>query len=257
MTNREQTNTIGILGATGIIGFELTAHFLQKNENVVAIVRNQNKLHDLLKSRNISSLNNLTTITTSDLFLKNMLDDSSIKNQLLQCNYIFNCASPPLSWMPFSKANRNWRAPVSTLTKSIIALTKKTTKTPHIVAFCGTDYFKQVDGTKGPLFGLMSSVLRSFIGGLKDNRIEALFLLNSNYDNWTVLRCGSIRPNTDLEGDTTKIGVDFHKDKSDYRKGKGKALVIEDLAAFLVENIRNKKFKSFTKKMPFIYNTKF
>ena len=55
MTDQNTTKTTCILGATGIIGFELVAHLLQSGEHVLAVVRNEAKLHQMLEARAITT----------------------------------------------------------------------------------------------------------------------------------------------------------------------------------------------------------
>ena len=103
----------------------------------------------------------------------------------------------------------------------------------------------------------MSKVLNRTIAALRDNHDEAVFLLSSGYDRWSVLRCGSIRPSSGEPGDASRIGADLHRDGSDYRRGKGKSLVVEDLAAYLARAVQNGDFSAFEGQMPFLFNTRF
>lgn len=249
-------NTTCILGATGTIGSELTADLLKNGISVIAIVRNEKKLHQILKERGLNSSEKNLTVIEMDLF-SGIMQNSTLVEAIKKSDYVFNCASPKMSWLPFSKINRTWGEPVSKLTNEIVNVGKETNNNPQVIAFCGPEYFKKYDGTNGFLGGMPSIVMKSFIGALRDNYIEASFLLNSDYKKWTVLRCGSIRNWTGIEGDSSKVDIDFHKDKSDYRKGKGKSLVVEDLSVFLVEKVKSNEINLLEKKMPFVYNIEF
>ncbi len=249
--------TICILGATGSIGIELTASLLRNSENVLAVVRNEEKLQQMLELRELASTENRLTTIEADLFSEHVIQNSTLEDAIKKSDYVFNCASPKISWMPFSKINRKWGEPVSSLTKNIVQLGKETQSFPHLLAFCGTEYFKKYDGTNGSLGGFLSLILKSLIGALRDNYIEVNFLLNSDYQKWTVLRCGSVQGWTGVKGDASKIAIDHHKNKSDYSKGKGKSLVVEDLSAFLADLISSGEISSVNKKMPFVFNTKF
>lgn len=207
--------------------------------------------------RGITLTQSPLTIIEADVFSESIRQNSTIADVIKKSDYVFNCASPKISWLPFSTTNRKWGEPVSNLTKDIISLGKETQNSSHLLAFCGTEYFKEYDGTKGFMGGFLSLVLKSLIGALRDNDIEARFLLNSNYKKWTVFRCGSIRDWANEKGNSSKIGFDFHKDKSDYRKGKGKALIVEDLSAFLIDKIKSNEMNLFETKMPFVYNIEF
>lgn len=249
--------TICILGATGSIGIELTASLLRNSENVLAVVRDEKKLQKMLELRGLASTESRLTTIESDLFSENVIQNSKLEDAIKKSDYVFNCASPKISWMPFSKINRKWGEPVASLTKNIVNLGKGSESFPHVLVFCGPEYFKEYDGTNGFLGGFLSLILKSLIGALRDNYIEISFLLNSDYKKWTVFRCGSIQGWTGVKGDASKVGIDHHKNKSDHSKGKGKSLVVEDLSAFLADLISSGKISSLNKKMPFVFNTKF
>ncbi len=247
-------NKVCILGATGNIGIEVTVALLKNNEKVIAVVRNRKKLIQLLKLRNVIYKKENLTIIQSELFSKVLEND--VINAIKQCDYVFNLASPKISWVPFSKINRKWGEPVCNLTRDIIKYSEQTEVKPHIIAMCGTEYFEKLDGKKA---GLMSKILRMFIGALRDNFMEVEFLLNADYLKWTVFRCGSVREyaGTGVAGKASNIGMDLHKDYSNYKTGKGKALIAEDLGDYIADLINKNKMESLYKTMPFLFNTKF
>ncbi len=124
-------------------------------------------------------------------------------------------------------------------------------------AICGTEYFAGYDNNIGFFQKAMPKILNKMIAALGDNHDETIFLLGSDYEQWSVLRCGSIRPTSGEPGKADRIGIDLHKDGSDYRKGKGKALIVEDLAAYLAQTIHRGDFSVFERQMPFLFNTQF
>ena len=172
-------------------------------------------------------------------------------------DYIFNAASKPISWRPWSRANREWNGAVSSLTKDIIGAALQNDCKPHVVALCGPEYFAGYDDKISLLQRVMPRVVNGIVAALRDNHDEAVFLLRSGYGRWSVLRCGSIRPSSRQAGDASRIGADLHRDGSDYRRGKGKSLVVEDLAAYLARSIQRGEFSAFEGQVPFLFNTQF
>ena len=245
-----------ILGATGCIGFELTVHLLQTRCDVLAAVRDGSKLRRMLAAHGMGrpDLERLSVVEP-DLFAEGVARHGA---EMMACDYIFNAASKPISWVPWSRANREWGGVVSTLTREILRMASRSAAKPHIVAFCGPEHFAGYDDdAPSPLRTAMSKVLNSMIAALRDNHDEAVLLLTSGYERWSVLRCGSIRPTSGTPGDASRIGADLHRDGSDYRHGKGKSLVVEDLAAYLARAIRSGEFSAFEGQMPFLFNTRF
>ena len=253
---KEQTTKVCILGATGSVGFELSVHMLKAGCEIIAVVRNTDKLRRMLTVRGMGDLEELRVIEL-DLFAENMISDLTVTNEIIACDYIFNGASKPVSWMPWSRINRGWGAVVSSLTKKLVAIAQQRGLNPHIVAFCGPEYFAQYDDNISLAHKIMTTLTNKMNAALRDNHDEALLLLASEYQRWSVLRCGSIRPSSGQSGDASKIGADFHKDGSDYRRGKGKSLVVEDLAAYLANAIQSGEFSEFEGEMPFLFNTRF
>ena len=103
----------------------------------------------------------------------------------------------------------------------------------------------------------MPKLINKMSAALRDNHDEAMLLLASGYGRWSVFRCGSIRPRSGQPGDASRIGMDLHNDGSNYRLGKGKSLVVEDLAAYLADAIQSGAFSGFEEEMPFLFNTRF
>ena len=202
MKTINNNSSICVLGATGTIGIELTAHLLKNEISVLAVVRTKSKLEKMLKERGIASDVPHLKIKEANFFTEGA-DNTELWSEILASSKIFNCATPKISYRPFSRVNRNWGTPVLYLTKRIINLAKEQGKTPHHISFIGPEKFKQVDGTSGPLGGGLSKVVRAMIKGLDDKYKEATYLLESDYKNWTILRCGEIRPGTGKEGDTS------------------------------------------------------
>ena len=50
--------------------------------------------------------------------------------------------------------------------------------------------------------------------------------------------------------------MDLHNDGSNYRLGKRKSLVVEDLAAYLADAIQSGAFSGFEREMPYLFNTR-
>ena len=208
-----------VLGATGCIGFELTVHLLQAECDVLAAVRDGSKLQRMLAAHGMGLDLGGLSVVEQDLFTEGF---PRLGAEVMACDYIFNAASKPISWVPWSRANREWGGVVSTLTRAIVRRAWRSASKPHIVAFCGPEHFPGYDDeAPSPLWTAMSKVLNRTIAALRDNHDEAVFLLSSGYDRWSVLRCGSIRPSSGEPGDASRIGVDLHRDGSDYRRGKG------------------------------------
>ncbi|WP_196892169.1 Rossmann-fold NAD(P)-binding domain-containing protein [Aureivirga marina] len=245
-----------VLGATGCIGIEITSHLLLHKIPVLAIVRSKLKLKNLLNERNISFKENLLKIREVDFF-NNEIKNNELWIEIISCKNIFNCASPKIAYNPFSKINRNWKTPVSDLTKKIIENTISQNKTPHLFFFIGPEKFKQVDGSSGLFWGGISKITRTLIKALHDKYVEANFIINSAYKNWTIFRCGNVRFGSGNMGLASKVEMDLYKDKSNYQKGKGKSLIAEDLGSFVVNLIVTEQNKSLKGKLPFIFNVKF
>ena len=246
-----------VLGATGCIGFELTAHLLTSGVHVVAVVRNETKFQEMISARLPNSESMRLDVIQIDLFSAGALSDSDSVEMIMNCDYIFNVASKPLSLAPWSRTNREWGGVVSQLTKQVICLAAENNTSPHVVAFCGPEYFPAYDGKISLFQKALTKVFNNLIAGLGDNHEEATFLLRSGYPRWSVLRCGSIRPQSGKTGDASRIGMSLHKDGSDYRQGKGKSLIVEDLAAYLANAVETAGFVDFEQQMPFLFNTRF
>lgn len=240
--NNATTNKACVLGATGCIGFELTVHLLQADCEVLAVVRDSGKLRRMLNERGVDHEG--LSIIERDLFA------DRVTEEMLACDYIFNAASKPVSFVPWSRVNRQWGGVVSALTRELV----ESGAEAHIVAFCGPEYFAAYDGEIGWFRRAATSVTNRLSAALRDNHDEALWLLGSSYGRWSVLRCGSIREASGQTGDAGRIGVDLHRDGSDYRAGKGKALVVEDLAAWVAESVESGDFVEFASEMPFLFN---
>ena len=245
-----------ILGATGCIGLELTIHMLQAGCKVLAVVRDTDKLRKMLDAQGIDDLKKLSVIEL-DLFAENAVADPSVAQGVMACDYIFNVASKPISWVPWSRTNLEWGGAVSLLTKEIVEIVSHYGKKPHIVAFCGTEYFAGYDSNINFIQKAMPKLINKMNAALRDNHDEAMFLLASGYGRWSVFRCGSIRPSSGQSGDASRIRMSLHKDGSDYRLGKGKSLVVEDIAAYLIDAIQSDIFSEFEGEMPFLFNTRF
>ena len=246
-----------ILGATGCIGFELTVHLLQTGCEVLAVVRDTSKFRQMLTAHGTDPDLEGLSVVELDLFAEGAFADTVSAQEMMACDYLFNTASKPISWTPWSRANREWGSIVSSLTRDIVRMASQSASKPHIVAFCGPEYFAEYDDNVILFQKAMPMVLNKMIAALRDNHDEAVLLLASGYGRWSVLRCGSIRPKSGEPGDASRIGMDLHKDGSDYRLGKGKSLVIEDLAAYLAHSIQNGEFSAFEGQMPFLFNTRF
>lgn len=247
---------VAILGATGCIGFELTVHAIHAGCRVLAVVRDPDKLQRMLSARGIGEREELSVLDL-DLFAPTAIADPSVAHEMLACDYIVNAASKPVSWAPWSRANREWGGVVSSLTRAIVEIASRDGRMPHIVAFCGTEYFAGYDDPISAVQTVMPKLVNRMSAALRDNHDEAIFLLTSGYGRWSVLRCGSIRPTSGQPGDASRIGADLHHDRSDYRRGKGKSLVVEDLAAYLANAIQRGSFSGFEREMPFLFNTRF
>ena len=246
-----------ILGATGCIGFELTVHLLKVGCRVLAVVRDADKLQRMLSAQGICPDREELSVVEMDLFAEKAVAHPSVAQEMMACDYIFNTASKPVSWMPWSRANREWGGVVSSLTRELVEIASQDRRKPHVVAFCGTEYFVGYDANVSFFQRVLPKALNKMIAALRDNHDEAMLLLTSGYGRWSVLRCGSIRPSSGQPGDASRIGMDLHKDGSDYRRGKGKSLVVEDLAAYLADTIQNGAFSGFEGEMPFLFNTRF
>ncbi len=246
-----------ILGATGSIGFELTVHLLQTGSGVLAVVRDAEKLQRMLRERGFAPDPDALSVVEQDLFAGPGVTATPLSQELLDCEYIFNMASKPVSLAPWSRVNREWGSAVSSLTRKIVETASVAGVRPHVVAFCGTEQFAGYDSNISLLQKILPKVLNRMSAALRDNHDEAMFLLTSGYGRWSVLRCGSIRSHTGQPGDASRIGMDLHEDGSDYRSGRGKSLVVEDLAAYLARAIQNGTLSGFETEMPFLFNTRF
>lgn len=246
-----------ILGATGCVGIELTAHLLKIGNEVLAVVRDKTKLQKLLKDRHISIDEKRLTVMDEDLFEGGSDLSSSLSEALLGCSVIFNTASPKMSWVPWSRLNRNWGSPVSDLTKRIVAMQSELSLKPHLFVLCGSEYFNGFNKTPGVMTVLMSRIMRSLYPFLRDNYEEVEYLINSSVNEWTVLRCGSIRPGEGSLGEAGRVEHDLYEDHSDYRRGKGVSLLATDLAAYLAQLVNNDNLKELSGQMPFLYNIEF
>lgn len=210
----------------------------------------------MLTNRGIAYPNAELSVHSLDLFGGDELN-GDLQQTIGNCNYIFNVASKPLSWNPFSRINREWGSAVSLLTRKLVEIASSSTVRPHIFAFCGPEYFDNYDENIGRFNKMLTKFLNSLISGLRDNHDEAMLLLASDYDKWSVMRCGSIRPGSGGFGDASKIDTDPHRDRSDYRRGRGCALVAEDLAAYIADRMHKGLISEFEGKMPFLFNTQF
>ncbi|WP_095499026.1 NAD(P)H-binding protein [Paraferrimonas haliotis] len=257
-----QTISVCVLGATGTIGIALTSHLIAKGVKVNAVVKDANKLNRLLLQRNIDNTNECLTVYTMDLFAGNGELANGLAKPLDGCCAVFNCASPKLSWKPWSKINRTWQHPITSLTKTLVALGSEQVLKPHIVSFCGPDYF---DGYNTNLYFYQrwfSKTSRVLFPALQDNYDEALFLSNACYPNWTVFRCGGIKPDDAKQGTislgkASNVAIDFVQDKSNYRAGKGYSLYAHDLGAYIAELMATKSMASVSQKMPYAFNLMF
>lgn len=236
------TTNACVLGATGTIGFELTVALIASGCSVVAVVRNTEKLRGMLSEREVDHKG--LAILERDLFAQ------GVTQEMIDCDYIFNAASKPVSFAPWSSVNRQWDSAVSSLTRQIV----ESGTGAHVVAFCGPEYFSAHDGEVGLFQRAATSVANRLSAALRDNHDEALWLLGSGYERWSVLRCGSIREASGKAGMATSIGTSLHDDGSDYRAGKGKALVVEDFATWLAELVRSGGLVEFEREMPFVFN---
>ena len=171
------------------------------------------------------------TVLVADLFNEPAMANPQLAEVLGECAWVFNCASPALSWNPFSRANRSWGTPVSSLTRHLLGVASD--DGPHIVAVCGPEHFEHHDGSVSIFRKALSWTASALFPALRDNRTEVQLLLQSNHERWTVLRCGSIRPGRGESGDANRIDFDLHRDGSNYRAGKGAALMAADLGAFV------------------------
>ena len=133
-----------ILGATGCIGFEVTVHVLQAGCGVLAVVRDTDKFRRMLSAQGIDDLEGLSVVEL-DLFAEKAVADPAVAQEMMACDYIFNTASKPVSWVPWSRANREWGGVVSSLTRELVEVASQDRRKPHIVAFCGTEYFAGYD----------------------------------------------------------------------------------------------------------------
>ncbi len=248
--------TVCTLGATGTVGFETTVHMLQAGCGVLAVVRDPYKIRRMLRARAITSFEGLT-IVELDLFAEKAIADPSVAQAMMACDYIFNTASKPVSLMPWSRTNHERGSVVSSLTGDIVKAASRGGKRPRIVAFCGTEYFAGHDDNISFVHKTATRLANKLSAALRDNHDEAMLLLTSGYERWSVLRCGSIRPSSGQTGDASRIGTDLHKDGSNYRLGKGKSLVVEDLAAYLAHAVQSGTFSRFEGEMPFLFNTRF
>ena len=255
-TTTTSQKKVCILGATGAIGFELSVHALEAGCEVLAVVRDTGKLRRMLTARGMDDPGGLSVIEL-DLFAEKAVADPSVAQALMACDYIFNAASKPVSFAPWSRVNREWGAVVSSLTRELVEIASRDARKPHFVAFCGTEYFAGYDGNISFVQKAMPKLINKMSAALRDNHDEAMLLLTSGYERWSVFRCGSIRPSSGQSGDAGRIGMDLHKDGSDYRLGKGKSLVAEDLAAYLANAIQSGAFSGFEGEMPFLFNTRF
>lgn len=246
-----------ILGATGCIGFELTVHLLEVGCRVLAVVRDTDKFRRMLSAQGIYPDLEGLSVVELDLFAEKAIADPSVAQELMAWDYIFNTASKPVSWVPWSRANREWGGVVSSLTRELMEVASQDRRKPHIVAFCGTEYFAGYDANVSFFQQALPKVLNKIVAALRDNHDEAMLLLTSGYGRWSVFRCGSIQPSSGQPGDASRIGMDLHKDGSDYRLGKGKSLVVEDLASYLANAIQSGAFSDFEGEMPFLFNTSF
>ena len=255
-TRTTSSKKVCILGATGSIGFELIVHVLQAGCGALAVVRDTDKLQRMLTARGMDDPGGLSVIEL-DLFAEKAVADQTVAQEMMACDYIFNAASKPVSFAPWSRVNREWDAVVSSLTKELVEIASQDARKPHIVAFCGTEYFAGYDGNLSFVQKAMPKLINMMSAALRDNHVEAMLLLTSGYGRWSVFRCGSIRPSSGQPGDASRVGLDLHKDGSNYRLGKGKSLVVEDLAAYLANAIRSGAFSGFEGEMPFLFNTRF
>ncbi len=245
-----------ILGATGSIGFEVTLHVLQAGCRALAVVRDTDKFRRMLSAQGMDNPSGLSVVEL-DLFAEKAVADPSVAQEMMACDYIFNVASKPVSFVPWSRINREWGNVVSSLTRGIVEIASQDGRKPHIVAFCGPEYFTGYDGNISFVQKAMAKLANRMSAALRDNHDEAMLLLTSGYGRWSVFRCGSIRPSSGQSGDASRIGMDLHKDGSNYRRGKGKSLVVEDLAAYLSNAIQSGTFSGFEGEMPFLFNTRF
>ena len=255
-TTTTSIKTVCVLGATGSIGFETTVHALRAGCKTLAVARDADKLRGMLGARGMNDPDGLS-VAQMDLFAENAMAAPSMTQQMMACDYIFNAASKPVSFAPWSRTNREWDAAVSSLTRMLVEIASRSEAKPHIVAFCGTEYFVGHDGKIGFVQKAMPKLVNRMSAALRDNHDEALFLLGSGYGRWSVFRSGSIRPSSGRRGDGSRIGMNLHKDGSDYRRGKGKSLVAEDLAAYLADAIQSGAFAELEGEMPFLFNTRF
>lgn len=216
MKEDAKTGRICVLGATGVIGMELVAHLLQAGQAVVAVVRDEAKLARGLKARAVQPTEEALTVLVADLFTETDAINPQLPEVLKDCASVFNCASPALSWIPCSRANREWGAPVSSLTRYLLGVATENDDGPHLVAICGPEHFEEHDGSVNPFRKVFSWTANALFPALRDNHDEVQLLLKSNQERWTVLRCGSIRPGTAESGDASKVQLDHQKDGSDY-----------------------------------------
>ena len=260
-----------VLGASGCIGMEVVASLLgrgydqdRKDIHVVGVVRNGSKLSAGMERRGLlPPANKRLKIREGDVFATG---EGFLEDVMKGCDVVLNCASPALSWNPFSTVNRNWGSPVSDLTCKIISVasnnapntTQSSTNGPRIIAFSGPEYFDEYDPRENisSLFRCASWLSQWLYPALRDNAVEVRSLLNSGYPRWTVFRCGSTRPNegSTKTGDATKIGSDLHHDGSDYGQDRGYSLRAADLGAFVADSIVHGKHE--IKEMPFVWNTR-
>lgn len=244
-----------VLGATGCIGLDLTVHLLGAGCEVLAVVRDTDKLRRMLRERGTDPHG--VRVIELDLFAKKAVADPSVAQELMASDYIFNTASKPVSWVPWSRGNREWGGVVSSLTRDLVEIADRDSEKPHIVAFCGTEHFAGYDANVTFVQKVAPKLVNRLSAALRDNHDEATFLLKSAYGRWTVFRCGSIRPSSGQSGDASRIGMDLHHDGSNYRLGRGKSLVVEDLAAYLADAIQSGTLSEFEAEMPFLFNTRF
>lgn len=251
------TLTVCVLGATGRIGIELAANLLALGIKVNAVIRNKEKFLRMLQERKVETNAEILTIYEIDLFQESPETNQKINQSLKGCAFICNAASPKISWIPLSKVNRTWSYPVSGITKKIVNSYSDDEICPHLFVFCGPDYFTNYDKNIRLYQKITSKISRIIFPALQDNYLESLFLLDGFFNVWTVFRCGSIREGNGELGNASNVQIDFEKDGSNYRLGKGCSLQASDLGTYLAKLISSKSMGHLDKKMPYIFNTSF
>ena len=204
-TTTTSPRMVCILGATGSIGFEVTVHVLQAGCGALAVVRDTGKFLRMLSAQGIDDLEGLSVVEL-DLFAEEAVADPSVAQEMMACDYIFNAASKPVSWAPWSRANREWGGVVSSLTREIVEIASQDRRTPHIVAFCGTEYFAGYDDNISFVQKAMPKLINNMSAALRDNHDEEFdFFWPRGTDVVSVFRCGSIRPRSGQPGDASRI----------------------------------------------------